>query len=267
MTAAARILSRDMAARLGRDGQAAFRRRMPDPPQAFAIGETEAGVGMARRLANGAMALAAFAAMLAVAAVRIGGWLGDSDHSADPARREIVIGNDVVLVAGNHIRFASQRRNGTAERLDLHFHWPDMAGYGEGRDAAFDAGGLDPSVVYVSLEPRTMRLDMSGRMEPIYAKFLRGPEIDAGNGLKRRALDPEPGFVAEDFYWETASPWPFAARCVRADPATGGGPWCLRDIHAGRDLSVTYRFHVAQIGEWMALDAAVRAFVNEMLAR
>jgi hypothetical protein len=43
-------------------------------------------------------------------------------------------------------------------------------------------------------------------------------------------------------------------------------PYCLRDIHAGHGLSVTYRFHQSLIGEWMALDAAIRAQVKGMLA-
>jgi hypothetical protein len=268
MTASASVLARAAAIRLGRDEENSFRRRMPSrraEPAAVGVSRDEPASGVSgSRYLRVALAAAALAIAGLALAAQARSWLAFGDHSADRGRREIVIGNDVAWAPGNHIRFGAQRRNGALERLDLHFHWPDMAGYGQGSDDAFDSGGRDEFIVYVTLEPRAMRLDMSGRIGPIYAKFFEGPEVDAGNGLRRRGLAAAQGFVGEDFYYEAASPWPFAARCVRAE---AGAPWCLRDIHAGKDLSVTYRFHQARIGEWMALDAAVRGFVNDMLAR
>src|SRR5690606_27101381 len=83
----------------------------------------------------------AFAAMalLSLAISLSGRWFGHSiamaGYSDDTTVRAVVIGNNVLAVPANTIRFAGARRDGPAARLDLYLRYPSMDGYS---DAARD---------------------------------------------------------------------------------------------------------------------------------
>ncbi|MGN6537230.1 MAG: hypothetical protein ACTHKQ_16075, partial [Mesorhizobium sp.] len=123
----------------------------------------------------------AFAAMALLSLViSFGGkWLGRSiikaGYTDDTTVHEVVIGNDVVSVPANVIRFDRARRDGIASRLDLYFRYPQMDGYSTAaRDDFNDVGGRR-TIVFVSFEPRMMSRDMSGRFEPIYKNLIVRP--------------------------------------------------------------------------------------------
>ena len=255
----------DMAAKLGRDPRHAFDRTSPrrDPPESgsTAAPASAVRVGPAKLLSGVSLVLLAFAGVILALAHYAGAEISRGGHSTDTSAREILIGNDVLEVPANVIRFPTQRRAGDVERLDLYLRWPDMAGYTEEAASDFNSPAVNPAIVFLTIEPRSMTMDMSGRIGPIYSKFLAGPEHDAGHGLKRRALDGDSGYGGEELWYETGSPYPFAARCM-APETPGATPYCLRDIHIGRDLTVTYRFHQSLMGEWMALEKSVRAAIR-----
>jgi hypothetical protein len=255
----------EAAMRLGRPATASFDRLMPTRPAPQAEPRVSSDSGLMRILVVLCAALALLTGAVLLCVHLVGAEIARAGHSADTTTRQIVIGNDVLDVPANMIRFRSQRRASTLERLDLYLLWPEMAGYSEALKGEFNKTVVNPAMLFLTIEPRTMSQDMSGRIEPIYSKFLTGPAIDAGHGLMRRALSADGGFDGEELWYEADSPYPFAARCVRPDEPSAT-PYCLRDIHMGRGLSVTYRFHQSLIGEWMALDAAVRAQVKRLLA-
>jgi hypothetical protein len=255
----------EAALRLGRAPAASFDRLVPKRPPPQAPATTAPGNSLIRIIVALCAALAVLTGVILLCVHLVGAEIARAGHSVDTSVRQIVIGNDVVFVPANMIRFRSQRRASTLERLDLYLLWPEMAGYSEAGKGEFNRAVVNPDMLFLTLEPRSMSQDMSGRIEPIYSKFLSGPAVDAGNGLMRRALSAEGGFNGEELWYEANSPYPFAARCVRPDELSAT-PYCLRDIHMGQDLSVTYRFHQSLIGEWMALDSAVRAQVKRMLA-
>lgn len=258
----------DVAGRLGRDPRNAFDRTVPrgfrpapPPPQPVAPARQ---VGWVRLLGVSSLVLLALAALILALAWLAGKQIAQGGHSADVTTRQIVIGNDVLDLPMNVIRFPSQRRAGEATRLDLYLRWPDMAGYTEEAAEAFNSNTIDPSILFVTIEPRSMSLDMSGRLGPIYSKFLKGPVLDGVAGLKRRALDDDSGYQGEELWYESASPYPFVMRCMAHD-VPGATPYCMRDVHLGRDLTVTYRFHRSLIAEWMTIERAVRSSLRHWL--
>lgn len=191
--------------------------------------------------------------------------LSHGGHSADNSMREIVIGNDVLNVPANMIRFRSQRNSATLERLDLYFRWPQMEGFNTALEQEFNSGEINPAIVFVTATARQMTQDMSGRIEPLYAGFFVGEPKEAVAGLIRYGLSAESGYGGEVLVVEKESPYPYAARCV-LQQANGLTPYCIRDIHLGRNLSVTYRYHASLLGQWMAMEAAIRAAFHDMLA-
>lgn len=257
-----------IAARLGRDPVRSaphhfnprhFAARQPAPAQ-----PAEREVNSLGIIFRVCCAFMAFTAMILGAVWLLGAEISRAGHSSDTGIKQLVIGNDVLGVPGNIIRFRSQRRWGALERADLYLLWPQMEGYSEAGKDQFNGTTLNPAILFITIERRQMSQDMTGRIEPIYSKFLAGSAVNAGHGLMRRGLSAEGGFHNEDLWFEANSPYPFAARCTR--PGDGSAaPYCLRDIHFGRNLSVTYRFHLSLIGEWMAIEAAIRAQMNQML--
>ncbi len=210
------------------------------------------------------IAMLLIAVSLFLGAVYFGEDLSRAGHSADQGKLEIVVGNNVLQVPANVIRFPGQRRDGTQERLDLYFHWPSLSGYTDQLKGAFNTADGGANLVFLTLEPRTMSFDMSGRMGPIYSVFFDGLGVRAENGLVRQPLAEAGGFIDEDMYYQAESPYPFATRCVR-EASKVGAPFCIRDVHVGKDLMVTYRFHKRFLNQWLELDQAVRSYASSLI--
>lgn len=204
------------------------------------------------------------AVSLFLGAIYFGDGLSRAGHSVDESKLEIVIGNNVLNVPANTIRFPVQRRDGMQERLDLYLHWPSLTGYTDQLKNEFNRADDAGDLVFLTLEPRTMSFDMSGRVGPIYSVFFNGLGVRIENGLVRQPLDEAGGFIDEDMYYQADSPYPFATRCVR-EASSVGAPFCIRDVHIGKDLMVTYRFHKRFLAQWFELDQAVRAYANSLV--
>lgn len=198
------------------------------------------------------------------------GWFGDfvskAGHTADTTIKRFSIQNNYVNVPLNMVRFSHQRKSGTLERLDLYAHWPTLSGYTEKLSKDFDSLQDDAPLIFISLEPQTMRQEMSGRIEEIYNKFFAGPPIDAGNGLVRRAFSADSAYFSEDLYYEVNSPYPYAARCIRENDKVAA-PFCIRDIHVGNGLTLTYRFHANLLPQWRTLETSIRAKYKTMIGK
>ena len=89
----------------------------------------------------------AFAALaLLSVAISLGGkWFGRSiamaGYTDDTTVHEVVIGNNVIAVPANIIRFEQARRDGIASRLDLYLRYPEMDGYSEAARDDFNHTG------------------------------------------------------------------------------------------------------------------------------
>ncbi len=193
-----------------------------------------------------------------------GEQLSRGGHSASDKKLEMVVANSVLSVPENLIRFSTQRRAGAHQHLELYLHWPSLSGYQDKLRENFSSANNQASLIFLRIEPRSMSLDMSGRIGPIYSKFFNGVPSRGIAGLVRQPLTAEGGFIDEDLYYEAGSPYPFAARCVRVG-STIATPFCIRDIHIGPDLMLTYRFHVKHLPHWIKIDSEIRKYVQSLL--
>ena len=241
---------------------------MPSPA---IVGATEGApltvrTGFARKLFYGFAALA----LLSLAISLAGRWAGQAilmgGHSDDTSSREIVIGNDVLAVPANMIRFEAARRDGAAGRLDLYVRWPQMDGYSRAASDAFNHVDGDRSIIFVTLEPRMMSRDMSSRFDPIYSLLIEGEARPGPGGLAIHRFSPESGYVDEVLaVAERPGEEPFVMRCLAGAAAKQSLAPCERDIHVGKDLSLVYRMPPGLAGEWRAVEAAVRALAGRLL--
>ncbi|MEM7290214.1 MAG: hypothetical protein AAF412_07600 [Pseudomonadota bacterium] len=205
---------------------------------------------------------------IALAMVYSATYFGDNisraGHSPSTEKLEIVVANHVLDVPANSVRFPSQRRTGDQRRLDLYLHWPSLSGYSDDLESEFNDVSEKSNLVFLTLEPRSMSFDMSGRIGPIYSIFFDGLAIREPNGLIRQPLSEAGGFIDEDMYYQPDNPYPFVARCVR-EGSSISSPFCLRDVHIGRELMVTYRFPKRFLDQWIELDEAIRNYSRGLL--
>ena len=214
------------------------------------------------------MALVAGLALLSVG-ISIGGkWLGHSialgGHTEDRTVWEIVIGNNVLAVPANAIRFEDARRNGVTERLDLYLHWPDMDGYTAEHQDAFNNGSEERSILFLTLEEAVMSRDMSNRLAPIYRRLIEPQGRDLGNGLVAHAFTEKSGYRDEELVVGSGAS-PFVARCLTGQAADETLAPCGRDVRIGDELSLTYRFPRALLARGTSLDAAVQTYAQSLL--
>ncbi|WP_019170403.1 hypothetical protein [Pseudaminobacter salicylatoxidans] len=214
----------------------------------------------------------AFAALAVLSiAINVGGkWLGRTialaGHTEDRTPHEIVIGNDVLSVPANAIRFEKARHDGVASRLDLYLRWPDMDGYSQAARNDFNNAGGFRHILFLSFEERMMSRDMSGRFAPIYAALIEQPGMPDKGGVTLYDFKEKSGYVNEVLAVATRpGDTPLVARCLSGPAAEESLAPCERDIHLGRQLSLTYRFPREFLPEWPQLEAAVRAKAAQYL--
>lgn len=252
-----------------RDLHSGIKRRIPGHAQRLEQEKTNATkpariFPILRHIVLATAVMLIIAVALFLTAVYFGDGLSRAGHSVDETKLEVVVANNVLAVPANVIRFPVQRRNGIQQRLDLYLHWPSLTGYSDALSAEFNRADDKTDLIFLTLEPRTMSFDMSGRLNPIYSVFFNGLGVRTDGGLVRQPLDESGGFIDEDMYYQADSPYPFAARCVR-EASSIGAPFCIRDVHIGKDLMVTYRFHKRFLSQWFELDQAVRNHANSLV--
>ena len=214
----------------------------------------------------------AFAALaLLSAAISLGGkWLGRSiamaGYTDDTTVHEVVIGNNVIAVPANFIRFEQARRDGIASRLDLYLRYPEMGGYSTAARDDFNHTGARKNIVFLSFEQQMMSRDMSGRFAPIYSALIVQPGKPGPGGTTLYGFTEKSGYVNEVLAVASRpGKDPFVARCLSGPTAEESLAPCERDIHVGDGLSLTYRFPREFLGNWQALDVAIAAKTAHVL--
>jgi hypothetical protein len=210
------------------------------------------------RVFYGFAAVALLSLVILIAGHWTGRLLSTGDYTDDTTLREIVVGNNVLSVPSNAIRFRHARHDGEANRLDLYLHWPDMKGYTAAtRDDFNDAGGRR-DILFLTFEPRLMPLDMSARFDPIYRTLIVEPGRPGENGLRLYNFKPDTGYAGEELaVAEQPGKPPFVARCLTGPSAAQSLAPCERDIAVGNKLTLLLRFPRSLLGSWPQLDKAV----------
>lgn len=234
-----------------------------------AAGEAEFRVAdskLMRRVFYAFAALALFSAGISLAGKWFGHSIAMAGYTDDTSLREVVIGNNVLTVPANYIRFDRARHDGIAARLDLYMRYPQMDGYSQESRDDFNNVGDGRKLVFMSFEPKMMSRDMSGRFAPIYSSLVAQPGKPGPGGLVIYGFTEKSGYLNETLaVAERAGKDPFVARCLSGASAAESLAPCERDVLVGDDLSLSYRFPEQYLGDWEALDAAMMATASRFL--
>jgi hypothetical protein len=223
--------------------------------------------------------LAALAAGLSILGKQLGENLVLGGNTDSTVVHRIVVGQDVLNLAANTIRFEPQRKSGQAEAVNIYLSWPGLEGYSRRNAAAFSDPRKVDRLIFIDFSQSVMSRDMSGRVEPIYSRLFAGAPADrrlfAGApaegpaGLKIHALTRNSGFGDEKLLTGRLPDGAvYAVRCllpVAPDSSTSAD--CLRDVKVGRDLTLLYRFSATLLPQWREIEAAVQDFARRRIAR
>lgn len=201
-------------------------------------------------------------------AINIGGRLlgptiARGGHSDSTQLYKVLIGNNVLSMPANMIRFSNQRRDGLTTRLDLYARWPGLTGYTESDRAIFNLLTPKRQLLFMSIEERTMSRDMSGRYLPIYAALIEPEGESLPEGLTVHRFMEGSGYAGEELVLSdtTGGNPAFVARCM-SDASAENFNACERDIQFGKGLQLLYRFPRDMLAEWKTLDEAMRQFAT-----
>lgn len=210
-------------------------------------------------------ALALLSIAISIGGKAFGRFLAMAGHTDDTTLHEIIIGNNVLSVPANAIRFKRSRQDGVAGRLDLYLHWPGMEGYTNAARRDFNHAGNVARILFLSFGEKTMSRDMSGRFEPIYRSLIVEPGTLLSEGLVEYRFTEKSGYLDELLVVAERQDGPFVARCLSGPSAEESLAPCERDIHLGEELTLAYRFPRDLLAGWRELDEAVLAKATEYL--
>lgn len=235
---------------------------------------------ISNRMAFAITAALGFLAASTLAISLSGSWIGAKlalgGHTDSREEISVRIGQDELRLPANTIRFAEQRRSGESERIDLYLTWPEMQGYDSRLKKRFDNSDSADTLIFLQLSQSTMSRDMSGRVEPIYSRLFDGEALPGPYGLTAHHLRADSGYGDEVLLTAgSGRDDAYAVRCMmpgtteaaahKSPAANSAG--CQRDIRAGQDLTVLYRFSPALLRDWQHIDAAISRFVQERVVK
>ncbi|HEY4193624.1 MAG TPA: hypothetical protein VGM46_13340 [Mesorhizobium sp.] len=203
-------------------------------------------------------ALALLSAAISFSGKLFGHAIAMGGYTDDGTLREVVIGNNVITIPANAIRFDRARHDGVASRLDLYLRYPALDGYSEAARSDFNGQGAARNIIFLAFEEQMMSRDMSGRFAPIYSSLIEQPGLSGPDGTTLYNFKAKTGYLNEVLVvGQRPGKDPFVARCLSGASAAQSLAPCERDIQVGEDLSLTYRFPQEFLANWQALDAAI----------
>lgn len=182
------------------------------------------------------------------------------------------IGEDVLTVAAEVLRFSDQRKSGSYNRIELELSWPGMLPLAP-NDPVRNTTSRDGRLVFIAIEPRETEFDTADRIATVYQRFLASyqtsmpgsaPAAGEPEGLLRRDFLAGTSYEGDELYFEPGSVHPFAALCF--PPDKGKPPLtCLREIRLGKHLIATIRFPISALATWRQLRDRADELLSDML--
>jgi hypothetical protein len=208
--------------------------------------------------------LALLVAGIAVIGKHFGGEFALGGNTDSTELRQVIIGQDVLSLPDNMIRFEQQRRTGRAEIVSIYLSWPGLRGYSREEASIFSSPKRPDRLIFVDFTQSVMSRDMSGRIEPIYQKLFEGGPLQGPAGLTIHKLADRSGFASERLLTARMPDGrTYAVRCILpASPVLSTAADCQRDVQVGRDLTMLYRFSSLLLDDWQKIDSAMTAFAN-----
>lgn len=187
-------------------------------------------------------------------------------HTDDQTPLKIAIGNEILSIKTNQIRFADQRNEGNTDGISLYVSWPEFEGYLQTNKQKFNQSGAESQLIFINIGQTDGAADMSARYNPIYHNFIHGESEDGPSNLLRYRMDPQSNFKDEILYAENIiKERPFVILCFdRSSKEIPNAANCQRDIQLNGNLIVTYRYAQEMLKDWRNIEAATLNYLSNI---
>ena len=146
---------------------------------------------------------------------------------------------------------AMQRHPGAQERLDLAFLWPSLEPPDPTAKPAPSESAPPIDRMFITIEPQSITLAPSERVNSIYPRYLSDTQFDGPDGLKVISFRDGTPYQGEDLFFDPAAQPGFVARCSR--PAPPARPACACSNAASRARTSRVRFPSDWLTGWRAV--------------
>lgn len=186
--------------------------------------------------------------------------------TANLSIKQIIVGNDVLNIPSNVFRFEKQRQATTSKRIDLFYYWPGFQGYSAANHNLFyGPESSTENLIFSTIKNRDMQFDMSARLQPVYSSLMEGDQKPSVGGLIYQRLKPEAGYSGEELHYQAESQQPYVVRCQRFEKGKILAT-CMRDMHIGKGLAISYRFSRSLLPHWRAIEATMQKMTQGYLS-
>ena len=185
------------------------------------------------------------------------------------ATREIAlsVGAARFHIPANYIAMASERQGGAVTDLALIATLPDLRGYTLDAAPDFMVNGPESRVINIMLKAGKPVLPEQERIDRIYQAQMEDPKGKAGPyGLRQYIFRADSGYHDQDMFVGATEAGPAVFLCTKL-AADVVAPSCLRGLPFAGDLSLSYRFKRAHLGNWRKIDAGIRARIDSFTDR
>ena len=167
------------------------------------------------------------------------------------------VGQQQFTIPANYLPFASARKGGNFSEVKLIALLPDLEGYSSGQAGEFTPDKADSRMINIRLRGQ-MALDERTRLERIYL-----PQVASRDGapgpfnLTQFTFGPNSSYRDEELFVGQTESGPAVMRCARpvSDSLAAS---CVRELPIATGVAMSYRFKRTHLGEWAAIDKAVR---------
>jgi hypothetical protein len=181
-----------------------------------------------------------------------------SSPTDDTHRVALDVGSMSFRIPSNYLLFASGRKGGPRQSVELIAFLPDLRGYSSSESQALASNTSDSEAIHFKMAEDENNLSEKDRLQRVYLAQVVAPAGAPGPfGLRQYAFRPETGYRDDDLFVGQTDVGPMALRCTRASEIAPS-PNCLREMLLGPGVSLSYRFKRAHLEHWHDIDASVR---------
>jgi len=183
----------------------------------------------------------------------------------------VTVGGVDFAVPANYTIYPRARRGGEREQLSLYAMWPTLTGYAPSRREEFIENAADTRRIDIVIEVRRSPFTERDRLERLYLPLTLDPqgerspyELIKYQFAERRPDTPTNGYADKELYVGAGEAGGQVVLMCFQERDDIPSPECFREYAFNDRVTVTYRFKRPYLPEWRAIDARVRAFVEEL---
>ncbi len=184
------------------------------------------------------------------------------------------VGGLAFSVPTNFTVYPRDRRGGERDEVALYALWPTMTGYTPARREEFIENPKDTRRIDIVIGRRVSTFGEQERIDILYLPYtndrrgIRTPyQLVKYTFRDQRENVPTSGYEDTELFLGEAEDEKTMALFCFEEREDIRSPDCWREYELSPTVSVSYRFKRHLLDEWRAIDARVRAFVEEMIEK